>query len=148
MTERCLELVKKFEGFSPVVYLCPAGYPTIGYGHVVRPEEMERYASGITKEEAEELLRQDLQRFEVGIKGLLKGVKLGEYSMDALLSFTYNVGLYAFKASTLRKKILRGELLSAADEFLKWVYAGGRRLEGLVRRRQAERALFLEGVYA
>jgi lysozyme len=148
MTERCLELVKKFEGFSPVVYLCPAGYPTIGYGHVVTPEEMERFKAGITRKEAEELLKQDLYRFEAGIKGLLKEIKLNDYCLEALISFSYNVGLYAFKASTLRKKILRGELLSAADEFLKWVYAGGRRIEGLMRRRQAERALFLEGVYA
>lgn len=146
MTERCIKIVKKFEGFSPMVYLCPSGYPTIGYGHVVTPEEKERFAKGITKEEAEELLIRDLMRFERGIKGLLKGVLLHEYCIDALTSFTFNTGLYAFRASTLRRKIIRGDHIDAADEFLRWVYAGGRKLKGLVLRRQAERKLFLEGI--
>jgi len=147
MTEKGLELVKRFEGFSPKPYLCPAGYPTIGYGHVVTPEERERFAKGITKEEAEELLIGDLMKFEKGVKGLLKGVKLNDYSMDAITSFAYNCGLYSFRASTLRRKILNGEYLEAGDEFLRWVYVGGKRLKGLVLRRQKERELFLEGLY-
>lgn len=146
MTKRCIELVKRFEGFSPTVYICPAGYPTIGYGHVVTPEERKRFRGGITKEEAEELLRRDLIKFEAGVKAQLKGVKLHEYSMDALTSFAYNVGLYAFRGSTLRRLILRGELIDAAEQFLRWVYAGGKRLRGLELRRRAERELFLEGV--
>lgn len=147
MTERGIELVKRFEGFSSTIYLCPAGYPTIGYGHVVTPEERERFRNGITREEAEELLRRDLIRFELGVKSLIKGVKLHEYSIDALVSFSYNVGLYAFRGSTLRRLILRGELIDAAEQFLRWVYAGGKKLRGLELRRRAERELFLEGVY-
>lgn len=147
MTERGIELVKRFEGFSPTIYICPAGYPTIGYGHVVTPEEKERYRGGINREEAEDLLRKDLVRFESGVRAQLKGVKLHEYFIDALVSFAYNVGLYAFKISTLRRLILRGELYDAADQFLRWVYGGGRRLRGLKLRRRAERELFLEGVY-
>lgn len=147
MTEKGIELIKRFEGFSPTIYLCPAGYPTVGYGHVVTPEERERFRNGITREEAEELLRIDLIRFEMGVKSLTKEVKLHEYSIDALVSFAYNVGLYAFKISTLRRLILRGELYDAADQFLRWVYAGGRKLRGLELRRRAEKDLFLEGVY-
>lgn len=147
MTERGIELIKKFEGFSPVVYLCPAGYLTIGYGHVVTPQEREKFKSGITKEEAEEILKGDLMRFEKGVKGLLKGIKLSDYSIDAITSFAYNCGLYSFLASTLRRKILQGEFLEAGDEFLRWVYVGGKKLFGLVLRRQAERELFLEGLY-
>ncbi|MDI1471925.1 lysozyme [Thermodesulfovibrio sp. 1176] len=148
MTERGIELIKRFEGYSPTVYLCPAGYLTIGYGHVVRPEEREMFAKGITMEQAEELLRQDLSKYEKAVISLLQPVafSLQPQQIDALTSFAYNVGLYALKASTLRRKILRGDLLDAADEFLKWVYAGGRKLQGLVRRRQAERELYLEGV--
>ncbi|MFN4196623.1 MAG: lysozyme [Caldimicrobium sp.] len=146
MTERGIELVKRFEGFSPKIYLCPAGYPTIGYGHVVLPEERERFASGISKEEAEKLLIEELRKYEKKVISLLKNVKLHEYCIDALVSFSYNCGIYAFRSSTLRRKILRGDLYDAADEFLRWVYAGGRRLEGLVRRRKAERELYLEGL--
>lgn len=145
MTERGIELIKRFEGFSPVVYICPAGYPTIGYGHVVRSEEREFFSSGITEQQAEELLLKDLIRFEIGVRKLIQR-ELHDYAIDALVSFAYNVGLYAFRASTLRRKILRGDLLDGAAEFLKWVYAGGRKLQGLVRRRQAERELYLEGI--
>lgn len=146
MTERGIELIKKFEGFSSMIYFCPAGYPTIGYGHVVLPEEREKFRDGITEEEGEELLKSDLMKFERLIKTNLKAVKLHEYCFDALISFTYNIGFYAFRASTLRRKIINGELLSAGDEFLRWVYAGGKRLKGLVVRRYLERELFLEGV--
>lgn len=146
MTERAIELIKRFEGFSSRIYLCPAGYPTIGYGHVVTQEEIERFRAGISKEEALRLLEDDLLRYEKTVKGLL-GLQLHEYCIDALVSFAYNCGIYAFRASTLRRKILRNELLEAADEFLRWVYAGGRLLKGLVLRRKAERELFLEGVH-
>lgn len=113
---------------------------------MVLPEEREKFANGITKEEAEELLIKDLARFESQVRAYLKGVKLHEYSIDALTSFSYNVGLYAFKASTLRSMIIRGELLEAGDQFLKWVYVGGRKLKGLELRRKAEQRLFLEGI--
>lgn len=145
MTEKCIELVKKFEGFSSVVYLCPAGYPTIGYGHVVIPEEKEKFEKGITKQEAEELLIKDLLKIEKLIKPMIE-VKIHDYMIDALISFAFNVGVYAFKASTLRRKLNRGEFYSAAEEFPKWRFAGGKELKGLLRRRLAEKALFEEGI--
>ncbi len=143
MTHKCIELIKTFEGFSPTVYICPAGYPTIGYGHVVWNWDGKQMK--ITEEEAERLLIEDLVKLEKNVKQLIT-VNMHEYMLDAILSFTYNVGIYAFRASTLRRKLNRGEFFDAAEEFLKWVFAGGKRLLGLVRRRQVERALFLKGV--
>ena len=145
MTERCIELVKRFEGFVPHIYICPAGYPTIGYGHVVLEHEIERFKDGITEEEAEELLKQDLLRRERRILPWIK-VVIHPWMLDAILSFVFNIGCWAFYSSTLRRKLNRGEFLGAADEFPRWVYSRGRKLRGLVRRRAAERELFLEGV--
>jgi hypothetical protein len=68
-TQEGLDLIKRFEGFSPTIYICPAGYPTIGYGHVVRDEEKDRFAVGIGKEEGEELLRRDVHWAERGVHG-------------------------------------------------------------------------------
>ncbi len=145
ITERCIELIKKYEGLSLKPYICPAGYWTIGYGHVLTKDELEAYRNGITKEKAEFLLYYDVFKTFFLISPLVS-VKLHPYCWDALTSFSFNVGVYAFKASSLRKKINRGEFYSAADEFLRWVYAGGRKLKGLVRRRKEERELFLEGL--
>jgi len=143
--QEAIRLIKRFEGFSPVIYECPAGYPTIGYGHVVLPEEREKFAKGISKEEAELLLEEDLKRFQIALKPFIK-TKVHDLMMQAILSFAYNVGIYAFRASTLRRLLNSGDYMGAAEQFLKWVYAGGRRLKGLILRRQAERLLFLEGV--
>lgn len=147
MTTKCIELVKKFEGFSPVPYLCPAGYPTVGYGHVVtEPYVLGQYPR-LTEEEAEAILFSDLVRVEVAIKPLIR-VPVHEWMLDALVSFSFNVGIGAFRASTLRRLLNQAEYYEAADQFLRWVYAGGKKLRGLVLRRQAERQLFLEGVHA
>jgi len=146
MTKRCVELVKEFEGFSSRPYRDPVGVLTTGYGHVVKlPQEQWLVDKELTKEEAELLLIRDLFHVEGMIIPKIK-VAIHPWMMDALVSFAYNVGAYAFRASTLRQKLNRKEFRDAADEFLRWVYAGGRKLKGLVRRRQAERALFLEGV--
>jgi len=143
MTPRCIELVKHFEGFSPVPYLCPAGVKTIGYGHVITPEENIKIP--LSKEEAEVILIIDLLRVEKAIIPFITA-KIHPFMLDALISFSFNVGIYAFKASTLRRKLNAQEYLEAADEFLRWVYAGGRKLKGLIRRREAERGLYLEGL--
>jgi lysozyme len=143
MTEGCIELVKKFEGFSSMPYICPAGYTTIGYGHVIT--ENDKFTYPISKELAEELLLQDLAKTEFLIKPMIK-VDIHYYMLDALISFSFNVGVYAFRSSTLRKMLNNKELYECAEQFLRWIYAGGKRLLGLVRRRNEERNLFLEGV--
>lgn len=149
MTNRCIELVKKFEGFSPKIYLCPAGYLTVGYGHVVIPSEREKFEGRIiTEQEAEKMLIEDLLKTEICVMKLLNYMLLHPYCYDALISFTFNVGIYAFRASTLRRKILSNQLNEAVEQFGRWVYAGGRKLNGLIRRRQAEKELFMDGIYA
>ena len=90
--------------------------------------------------EGEELLKRDIDRFERGVYRPCP-VPLTQGQYDALISFSFNTG--SFSVSTLCKKVLRGDFEGAADGFLRWVFAAGRRLAGLVRRREAERALFL-----
>jgi len=143
MTDKCIELVKKYEGYRAVPYLCPAGYLTVGYGHVIMKEEILQYP--LSREFAEQLLIQDLVKTEMLIKPMIK-VDIHPYMLDALISFSFNVGAYAFRASTLRRKLNNREWYECAEQFLRWIYAGGRKLLGLIRRRQAEKELFLEGV--
>lgn len=139
ITQEGIDLIKHYEGFSPVVYVCPAGYPTVGYGHLVRGGE--DFSAGVTEEQAEQLLIKDVGSAERAVLRLVR-VPLSDGQFDALVSFTYNLGAGALQRSTLRTKLNRGEYDVAAVELLRWVYAGGRKLKGLVRRRRAELALF------
>jgi GH24 family phage-related lysozyme (muramidase) len=141
VTPAGLDLIKRFEGFSPTVYVCPAGHPTIGYGHVVRLHEREQFTSGITTEQAEALLRQDVQAAERAVLRLIS-VPLTDGQFDALVSFTFNLGAGVLQRSTLRRKVNRGDHANVPAEFRKWVWAGGRKLEGLVKRREAEAILY------
>ncbi len=134
-----INLIKQFEGFSPTPYLCPANYLTIGYGHVIPATSNQLL---VTKLQAEEILRADLLKFETSVKKLIN-VPLHQNQFDALISFTYNLGAWALQRSTLRQKINRKEHELAASEFLKWVYAGGQKLTGLIARRRAEALLYL-----
>lgn len=128
-----------------MVYICPAGYPTIGYGHVVKPQEKEQVASGITTEQAEALLRQDVQAAERAVLRLIT-VPLTDGQFDALVSFTFNLGAGALQRSALRRKVNRGDHAAVPAEFWKWVWAAGRKLEGLVRRREAEAELYVSTI--
>jgi len=136
-----LAIIKRFEGFSPVVYICPAGYPTIGYGHVVRAGES---FTALSEEEAERLLQRDVAEAERSVLRLIQ-VPLEDHQFDALVSFTFNLGGGALQRSTLRQKVNREEHGDVPDEFRKWIYAGGRILRGLVRRREAEAHLYEYG---
>ena len=142
VSHKGIELVKRFEGFISKAYLCPAGYLTAGYGHrsnVTKDTVM-------TEEEAENLLKQDLKTFEQGLCKMLNAEELNvtQNQFDALISFAFNLGLSALAGSTLWRLFTHGDIQGAANEFTKWIYAGGKPLEGLKRRRQAERELFLE----
>ena len=135
-----VSLIKEFEGLYLEAYLCPANKWTIGYGHTktVRP------GMKITERGAEELLRQDLAWCEDAVRENVK-VPLTQNQFDALVSFVFNVGEGAFKKSTLLKKLNAGDYEGAANELLRWTRGGGKVLKGLVRRREAERQLFLAG---
>lgn len=139
ITQNGIDLIKRFEGFSAKVYICPAGYPTIGYGHVVKPYE--DFSVGIDEAQAEELLRQDAVIAERAVLRLIS-VPLTDGQFDALVSFTYNLGGGALQRSTLRRKINREEHAEVPEQFMRWVWAGGRKLKGLVRRRKAEISLY------
>ena len=141
ITQEGLDLIKRFEGFSPTIYICPAGYPTIGYGHVVRDGELEQFAEGVSQEEGEELLRMDIRWAERGVLHLIN-VPLTDGQFDALVSFTFNLGSGALQRSTLRRKVNREEHYEVPNQLMRWVWAGGRKLNGLIKRRLAEATLY------
>jgi lysozyme len=137
ITQDGLDLICRFEGFSPIIYLCPAGYPTIGYGHLITEANKEQFLDGIDELEAINLLKTDVQKAERAVLRLIN-VPLTDGQFDALVSFTFNLGGGALQRSTLRRKVNRGEHSAVPAEFMKWVWAGGRKQKGLVRRRWAE----------
>lgn len=141
ITQDGLNLIKRFEGFSSTIYLDAADLPTIGYGHLLRPGEAEMFQNGISEPAAQALLAKDVWSAERAVLRLIT-VPLTDGQFDALVSFTFNLGGGALQRSTLRRKINREEHTDVPPEFLRWVWAGGRKLKGLVRRRKAEATLY------
>lgn len=133
-----LALIKRWEGYRSLAYLCPAKVWTIGYGHTktVKP------GMKITIDQAEKLLRKDLVVFEQAVVRLVQ-VPLSQNQFDALVSFTFNVGTNAFANSTLLAALNRKNYPAAADQFLRWSKVGNTTLKGLLDRRIEERKLFL-----
>lgn len=132
------QLVRSFEGFSATPYLCPAGYWTIGYGHVIRAGET---FTTITQDEAERLLVEDLSKAELAVCRLCP-VALTDDQFAALVDFTFNLGSGALQRSRLRAVVNRGDHDEVPEELFRWVYAGGQKLLGLIRRRTAEALLY------
>ena len=142
ITDDGLQLIKRFEGFSPTVYICPAGWPTIGYGHVVKDHERGRFVGGIDRDAGTAVLRSDVEIAERAVLRLIEtGLDDGQF--DALVSFAFNLGAGALQRSTLRRKINREDHLAVPAELRRWVWAGGRKLKGLVRRREVEAAMYI-----
>lgn len=140
--ERGKNLIKSFEGFRAIAYVCPAGVPTIGYGTTRINGNPIKEGMKITTDEAEQFLEQDLKVFEDAINENVY-VEINQNQFDALVCFVYNVGIRNFKTSTLLKKLNSGDFLETSNQFLRWNRAGGKVLRGLVRRREAEKELFL-----
>ena len=140
-SQRAIELIKKFEGCSLTTYLDSVKVPTIGYGHTGPDVKM---GLRITQQEADDLLIGDLIHAEDDIARLVK-VPLTENEHGALVSFVFNLGGSNLAKSTLLKLLNQMRYADAAEEFLRWDFAGGVRLAGLTRRRQAERDLFKNG---
>lgn len=132
-----IDLICRFEGFSPVIYICPAGYPTIGYGHLITEANKEQFLDGVDEDEALDLLRQDVAVAERAVLRLI-AVPLTQRQFDALVSFTFNLGAGALQRSTLRRKVNREEHDEVPAELMKWVWANGKKLRGLIRRRTVE----------
>lgn len=135
-----LTLIKSFEGLSLEKYRDAVGKWTIGYGHLILPNE--NFTQALTKLEAEDLLRADLGMTERGIHKYVT-VDLNQNQFDALVAFAFNVGLGNLQSSTLLRLLNQGLYQDAADQLPRWNKAGGNILAGLTRRRDAERALFL-----
>jgi lysozyme len=146
MTYQGLALIKRFEGFSPTPYLCPDGWWTIGWGaiHGLDGKPVTAVTPTVTEEEAETLLMRDVTVAERAVLRLIT-VPLNDGRFDALTSFAFNLGGGALQRSTLRRKVNREEHADVPDEFRKWVWGGGRKLPGLVRRRQVEAGLYATG---
>jgi lysozyme len=163
------DLMHRYEGFRNKPYLCPAHIWTIGYGHVlyqeqirlpvVRPEGKTKADIPMirsefplkpednrvwTKEEINEVFRVDVESFERGVLRLVPGCVGRQGSFDALVSISFNFGLGNLQRSTIRMRANRGDWEGAADAFRAWTKGGGKVLPGLVKRREAEIALFLQ----
>ena len=140
---QAIELAKRFEGFHRVPkhdpnraypYICPAGYPTIGYGHLCDPKH-----PPITEGEAEAYLAQDLK---VALAATLRYCPVlatePEGRLAAIVDFTFNLGAGRLQTSTLRRRVNQRDWIAAATELRRWIYGGGKVLPGLVARRAAE----------
>ena len=145
VSDEGIKLIKHFEGVHKKPYICPAGYWTVGVGHLISrdaelPIEWDRVLS---PGEIDDLLRKDLRRFELGVLRMLGAVQPSQSEFDALVSFSFNLGLGCFQRSTVRSAFIRGDKKRSGEVLLKYRRAGGRILQGLVRRRQAELALLM-----
>ncbi len=131
------ELLRDFEGLRLSAYLCPAGVWTIGYGHT------RNVMAGqvITLAQAELLLAQDIACVEADLNQLIT-VELSPHQFGALMCFAFNIGTAAFRRSTLLARLNRGEFKAVPAELRRWSHARGIKLPGLVRRREAEIALW------
>ena len=142
-SDKGIALIKQFEGCKLTAYQDSVGVWTIGYGWT-KPVDGKPIRAGMTikQETAERLLKTGLVSYENDVSRLVK-VDLTQGQFDALVSFTYNLGARSLSTSTLLRKLNAGDYAGAADEFLHWNKAGGKVLNGLTRRREAERDLFL-----
>ena len=141
-SEDCIQLIRRFEGFRSAPYLCPSGVPTIGYGHTAG---VTMASKPITEEQALVLLTADLQRYEAAVEAAVT-LLLTQYEFDALVSLVFNIGVSAFRTSTLIRHLNAGDRAAAAAEFDRWNKGRVRGtlipLTGLSLRRTAERRLF------
>jgi lysozyme len=155
VSPKAVAIIKHHEGVRQKPYRCPAKLWTIGVGHVMYPEQAklpidQRESINIriedfrefSMEEVDGILRADLARFERGVEQYITA-SLTQGMFDALVSFSFNVGLGTLQRSTLRQKLNRGDKEGAAEELLKYCMAGGKILKGLQNRRIDERNLFL-----
>ncbi|CAI1137336.1 lysozyme [Serratia proteamaculans] len=143
ISKKGIELIKRFEGLELKAYQDSVGIWTIGYGWT-QPVDGKKIGPDMVIDQAtaNRLLKCGVVQYEQGVNQLVK-VKITQGQFDALVSFAYNLGLRSLSTSTLLQKLNAGDKQGATNEFDKWVNAGGKRLEGLVKRRAAEREMFL-----
>ncbi|HVN93605.1 MAG TPA: lysozyme [Terracidiphilus sp.] len=140
-----LNLIKISEGFRDHIYLDVAGFPTIGYGHLVRPGDS--FPNGITEAQAAAILADDVESAEQAVARLVK-VELTQGQFDALVDFCFNLGAARLAGSTLLHELNAGRHEAAAEQLLSWDHAGGQVNAGLKTRRLAELKLWKGAVAA
>jgi lysozyme len=143
VSDECVKMIMHHEGVRLKPYRCPANLWTVGVGHLIGdgkslPQEWDRQ---FTMEEVNDILKKDLRRFERGVLRLCP-MGLTQHRFDALVSFSFNVGLGSLQRSTVRRRHNRGDYEGAAEAFMMWTKGGGRVLRGLVIRRQDEVNLY------
>lgn len=160
VTKKGLEFIKSWEGCSEVVYIDSGGEPTIGVGHLLTKSERRSgkihiggkgviYRKGLTRNEIMLLLAKDLSVAKNTVNKLQKAInyRFKPYELDALTSFVFNIGSGAFDNSTMRRLFIRHDIIIGAQEFTRWCYDNGKKVQGLLNRRRAEQHLFLTGEY-
>ncbi len=147
VSNKLIQMLKHHEGVRNKPYQCPAKLWTVGIGHLIGDGKTlpPEWNKTFTNEEIDGLLKRDLNRFERGILKMLPNVRLRQCEFDALVSFSFNLGLGTFQRSTLRQALLRGDKEAAIESLLKYCRAGGRVLKGLQLRREAEAKMFKSG---
>jgi lysozyme len=156
ISDKCLKMIKHHEGVRTKPYQCPALLWTVGVGHVIDPNHARvpiadrkslPIPSGwdrtLSIDEVDDILQKDLARFVAGVLRLCPETVNNQNHLDALVSFSFNVGLGNLQKSQVRMKYNRGDFDGAMDELLTWNKAGGKVLKGLDNRRKDEKALFL-----
>jgi len=143
ISERGFEVIREFEGFRENAYLDTGGVWTIGFGTIKYPNGNKvKKGDACTRTQAEMWLQNDTAWVDTCLDQTIK-VTVNQNQFDALASFVYNVGETAFKKSTMLKVLNAGNYAGAASQFDRWVYDNGKAINGLVNRRQKEKALFL-----
>lgn len=137
-----IDLIKQFEGFRSKAYQDSVGVWTIGYGTTRINGQPVKAGMTITEDQALQLVQQEVNKLWSQIESISR-VNLNQNQMNALVDFAYNLGFNALKTSTLMKMVNAGDFNGAANQFSRWVYAGGKVLPGLVKRREAEKQLFI-----
>lgn len=140
ISQKGIDLIKKFEGCRLTAYKCPSNVLTIGYGHTGSDVYV---GKKITQKEAEYLLKNDIIVHCNNVNKLVK-VPLTQNQFDALVSFEFNIGYGQFSKSTLLKLLNEKKYKESAEQFERWVYSNGKVLQGLVKRRTEEKNLFLK----
>lgn len=139
-----IDLIGQFEGLRLDAYDDGVGVWTIGWGATVYPNGQKvKKGDKITLDQAKQYKAHDLAKFEKAVNDAVK-VSLNQNQFNALVSLAYNIGVSAFTNSTLLKRLNEGGYGAAADQFLVWINAGGKRMQGLVNRRNKEREVFLK----
>ena len=137
ISQEGLSLIKRFEGCRLESYKCSANVLTIGYGHTSGVKETDT----ITQDEADKLLQEDVEQFEKYVDDNVT-VELGQSQFDSLVAWTFNLGVGNLRESTMLKKLNNEDYKSVPSEMKRWNKAGGKTLDGLIRRRKAESLLF------